>query len=210
MYLSAKSATWCIGARISRCRLKTHDAFLFAIRRCICFVRSPSNGLASDWHFAHLTARAVGGAGIVAWKLVTLRRGGALLNIALVCGTTSSATAWHAYPLALVHKEPCPRSRSPTPDARDLCREDGTWETVCPSAIPFGNRTTAEGHRECFPLESAPFCARGAPVPFPHPGLDGVQPPARWNDARPSPGGTIYTFSVMRRVESRSLTSSPM
>jgi 2,4-dienoyl-CoA reductase-like NADH-dependent reductase (Old Yellow Enzyme family) len=53
---------------------------------------SAEDGLATDWHFAHLAARAVGGAGIVCVELVTSRRGDALPNIVSVCGMTSSAT----------------------------------------------------------------------------------------------------------------------
>ena len=53
---------------------------------------SATDGLMNDWHFAHLAARAAGGAGIVFTESVHTEPRGALLITASDCGTTSSAT----------------------------------------------------------------------------------------------------------------------
>jgi NADH:flavin oxidoreductase / NADH oxidase family len=79
---------------------------------------SAQDGLADEWHFAHLAARAVGGAGIVCVEACHVEPRGASPSIASDCGTTNSAINSRALPLLSRRKAPYRRFSLPTPDAR--------------------------------------------------------------------------------------------
>jgi 2,4-dienoyl-CoA reductase-like NADH-dependent reductase (Old Yellow Enzyme family) len=107
------------------------------------------DGFASDWHLVHLGARAVGGAGLVMTEAAAVEARGRI--------TPSDLGIWsddhipmlsrivefiHAYGavagLQLSHAGRKGSATRPWEGGRSLSDEEGGWETVGPSPIPFG------------------------------------------------------------------------
>ena len=115
---------------------------------------SAENDLASDWHFAHLAARAVGGAGIVCVEACHVEARGRITKHCLglwndeqrdrlqrIAAFVSSQGAVPAIQIA--HSGRKGSVSRPWEGTQPLSETDGAWETVCPSAVPFGDRKTA-------------------------------------------------------------------
>jgi 2,4-dienoyl-CoA reductase-like NADH-dependent reductase (Old Yellow Enzyme family) len=115
---------------------------------------SAEDGLATDWHFAHLAARAVGGAGIVCVEACHVEARGRITKhclglwndeqrdrLARIAAFVSSQGAVPAIQIA--HSGRKGSVSRPWEGTQPLAGRDGAWETVCPSAVPFGDRKTA-------------------------------------------------------------------
>jgi 2,4-dienoyl-CoA reductase-like NADH-dependent reductase (Old Yellow Enzyme family) len=109
---------------------------------------SATDGLVGDWHFAHLAARAVGGAGIVCVEATHVERRGritkfcvglwndaqrdALARIAAFVagqGAVPAIQLGHAGRKASVSR--------PWEGTEPLAQDDGAWQVIGPSARPF-------------------------------------------------------------------------
>ena len=115
---------------------------------------SAEDGLAGDWHFVHLAARAVGGAGIVCVEACHVEARGRITKhclglwndeqrdrLARMAAFVSSQGAVPAIQIA--HSGRKGSVSRPWEGTQPLSEADGAWETVCPSAVPFGDRKTA-------------------------------------------------------------------
>jgi 2,4-dienoyl-CoA reductase-like NADH-dependent reductase (Old Yellow Enzyme family) len=110
---------------------------------------SAEDGVANDWHFTHLTSRAVGGAGIVIAEATAVAREGRI--------TPGCLGLWgekHIEPLARITKfvkshgavagiQIAHAGRKASADlpwngGAHLSGAQGGWEIIAPSAIPFG------------------------------------------------------------------------
>ncbi len=110
---------------------------------------SATDGVANDWHFVHLGSRAVGGAGLVIVEATAVAPEGRI--------TPGCLGLWsdkHAEPLARIAKfvkehgavagiQIAHAGRKASADlpwngGAHLSAEQGGWETLAPSAIPFG------------------------------------------------------------------------
>jgi 2,4-dienoyl-CoA reductase-like NADH-dependent reductase (Old Yellow Enzyme family) len=110
---------------------------------------SSEEGMATDWHFVHLGARAVGGAGLVIAEATAVSPEGRI--------TPGDAGIWldtHVEPLArinrfiksqgavagiqLAHAGRKASAARPWEGGAHLTIEEGGWETEAPSAVPFG------------------------------------------------------------------------
>ena len=111
---------------------------------------SSSDGVATDWHLAHLGARAAGGAGLVIAEATAVTPEGRI--------TPGDAGIWaekHIEPLARINrfiksqgavtgiqiahagrKASCAR---PWEGGAHLSDMDGGWQTMAPSPLPFGD-----------------------------------------------------------------------
>jgi 2,4-dienoyl-CoA reductase-like NADH-dependent reductase (Old Yellow Enzyme family) len=115
---------------------------------------SAEDGLADDWHFQHLAARAVGGAGIVCVEATHVEPRGRITKHCLglwndeqrdrlariarfiaLQGAVPAIQIAHAGRKASVSR--------PWEGTQPLSRDDGAWEAIGPSALAYGNRTTA-------------------------------------------------------------------
>ena len=110
---------------------------------------SATDGFANDWHFVHLGARAVGGAGLVIVEATGVAPGGRITPGCL--GLWSDA---HIEPLAriatfvkaqgavagiqIAHAGRKASAALPWLGGAHLSAAQGGWETIAPSAIPFG------------------------------------------------------------------------
>ncbi len=115
---------------------------------------SAQDGLADDWHFAHLAARAVGGAGIVCVEASHVEARGRITKHCLglwsdeqrdrLARIAAFVAAQGAVPaIQLAHAGRKGSVSRPWEGTQPLTEADGAWEAIAPSAIPFGNRTTA-------------------------------------------------------------------
>jgi 2,4-dienoyl-CoA reductase-like NADH-dependent reductase (Old Yellow Enzyme family) len=114
---------------------------------------SSEDGKATDWHFTHLTSRAVGGAGLVIAEATAVSPEGRI--------TPGDAGLWaekHIEPLArinrfikkqgsvsgiqLAHAGRKASAARPWEGGAHLSNEAGGWDTLAPSAIPFGGELT--------------------------------------------------------------------
>ena len=109
---------------------------------------SCEGGLATDWHLVHLGSRAVGGAGLVIVEATAVEPRGRISPEDL--GLWSDA---HAAPLAraaafiaaqgavpgiqLAHAGRKASTFRPWSGSGEVPREQGGWQTVAPSALPF-------------------------------------------------------------------------
>jgi 2,4-dienoyl-CoA reductase-like NADH-dependent reductase (Old Yellow Enzyme family) len=110
---------------------------------------SSEDGVATDWHLAHLGARAIGGAGLVIAEATAVSPDGRI--------TPGDAGIWadkHIEPLArinrfvksqgavpgiqLAHAGRKASAARPWEGGHHLADDAGGWPTVAPSAIPFG------------------------------------------------------------------------
>lgn len=111
---------------------------------------SATDGLANDWHYVHLGSRAVGGAGLVMVEATAVAPEGRI--------TPGCLGLWsdkHIEPLARISKfvkeqgavagiQIAHAGRKGSADlpwkgGAHLSAEQGGWETIAPSAIPFGD-----------------------------------------------------------------------
>ncbi|MBI4082874.1 MAG: NADH:flavin oxidoreductase/NADH oxidase [Candidatus Lambdaproteobacteria bacterium] len=109
---------------------------------------SAREGLPNDWHLVHLGARAVGGTGIISTEATAVEARGritpgclGLYNdaqqeaFARICAFLSAQGAVPAIQLAHAgRKASC---RTPWEGRAPLRPEEGGWETIAPSPIPF-------------------------------------------------------------------------
>ena len=109
---------------------------------------SSVDGFASDWHLVHLGSRAVGGAGLVIVEAAAVEADGRitpddlgiwqdahveqLSRIAAFVKRQGAAAG-----IQLAHAGRKASSQSPWKGGAAVPREDGGWQTVAPSAIPF-------------------------------------------------------------------------
>lgn len=110
---------------------------------------SSEDGVANDWHLVHLGARAAGGAGLIIAEATAVAPEGRI--------TPGDAGIWadkHVEPLAritrfvkqhgavpgiqLAHAGRKASAARPWEGGAHLADDSGGWETVAPSAIPFG------------------------------------------------------------------------
>ena len=110
---------------------------------------SAEDGVANDWHFVHLGARAVGGAGLVIVEATAVAPEGRI--------TPGCLGLWsdpHIEPLAriaefmkqhgavagiqIAHAGRKASADLPWRGGAHLSADQGGWETIAPSAIPFG------------------------------------------------------------------------
>lgn len=110
---------------------------------------SATDGLANDWHFVHLGSRAVGGAGLIIVEATGVAPEGRI--------TPGCLGLWsdkHAEPLAriaafvkehgaaagiqIAHAGRKASAALPWNGGAHLSEAQGGWETIAPSAIPFG------------------------------------------------------------------------
>lgn len=118
---------------------------------------SSEDGVATDWHLAHLGARAAGGAGLVIAEATAVSPDGRI--------TPGDAGIWadkHLEPLArinrfvkgqgavpgiqLAHAGRKASAARPWEGGQHLADDAGGWPTVAPSAIPFGGALNKVPH----------------------------------------------------------------
>jgi 2,4-dienoyl-CoA reductase-like NADH-dependent reductase (Old Yellow Enzyme family) len=111
---------------------------------------SSVDGVANDWHLVHLGARAVGGAGLVIAEATAVSPEGRI--------TPGDAGIWsekHIEPIArinrfikqhgsvpgiqIAHAGRKASARRPWEGGAHLDNDNGGWQTVAPSALPFGD-----------------------------------------------------------------------
>lgn len=111
---------------------------------------SSVDGKATDWHFVHMGARAVGGAALVIAEATAVEPRGRISpqdaglwsdeHVAPLTRITKFIKEQGAVPgIQLAHagrKASCSR---PWEGNRSLADEEGAWETIAPSAEPFGD-----------------------------------------------------------------------
>ena len=109
---------------------------------------SAADGLMNDWHFAHLAARAAGGAGIVFTEAVHTEPRGRITPHCLGLWSDEQRdrmrrvvdfiSAQEAVPaIQLGHAGRKASVTRPWEGTRPLSPEDGGWEPIAPSALPF-------------------------------------------------------------------------
>ena len=114
---------------------------------------SAKDGFANDWHYVHLGSRAVGGAGLVIAEATAVAPEGRITPGCL--GLWSDA---HIEPLAriakfmkeqgatagiqIAHAGRKASAALPWNGGAHLSESQGGWETIAPSAIPFGGELT--------------------------------------------------------------------
>jgi 2,4-dienoyl-CoA reductase-like NADH-dependent reductase (Old Yellow Enzyme family) len=110
---------------------------------------SSEDGVANDWHLVHLGARATGGAGLIIAEATAVSPDGRI--------TPGDAGIWadkHIEPLArltrflkahgavpgvqLAHAGRKASAARPWDGSAHLANDAGGWETIAPSAIPYG------------------------------------------------------------------------
>jgi 2,4-dienoyl-CoA reductase-like NADH-dependent reductase (Old Yellow Enzyme family) len=111
---------------------------------------SAVNGLANDWHYVHLGSRAVGGAGLVIVEATAVSPEGRITP-----GCLGLWSEQHIEPLAriaaflkqhgavagiqIAHAGRKASADLPWRGGAHLSETDGGWNTIAPSAIPFGD-----------------------------------------------------------------------
>jgi 2,4-dienoyl-CoA reductase-like NADH-dependent reductase (Old Yellow Enzyme family) len=114
---------------------------------------SATDGLANDWHFVHLGSRAVGGAGLVIVEATGVAPEGRITR-----GCLGLWSDKHIDPLAriaafvkshgavagiqIAHAGRKASAALPWEGGAHLSAEQGGWEPIAPSAIPFGGNLT--------------------------------------------------------------------
>lgn len=111
---------------------------------------SATEGLADDWHFAHLAARAIGGAGIVCVEATHVEPHGRITKHCLglwndeqrdrLARIAGFITAHGAVPaIQLGHAGRKASVSRPWEGTKPLAPEDGAWEVIGPSAEPYAD-----------------------------------------------------------------------
>ena len=110
---------------------------------------SAENGVAGDWHFQHLCARAVGGAGIVFTESVAIEPRGLITSHCLGLWNDEQRDAYAritkfvkeagAVPaIQLSHAGRKGAVGRPWEGGKPLTKEQGAWPLIAPSALAFG------------------------------------------------------------------------
>ena len=110
---------------------------------------SSDNGMPNEWHFVHLGSRAVGGAGLVCVEASGVTPEGRITPWDAGLWSQEHAKAWkpiadfirahQAVPaIQLAHAGRKASCNQPWRGGKPLGPKDGAWETMGPSAIPFG------------------------------------------------------------------------
>lgn len=118
---------------------------------------SGSGGFANDWHLVHLGSRATGGAGLVFTEAIAVTPDGRISpqdlglwqdeHIAPLARITAFIKSQGSVPgIQLAHAGRKSSLTEPWNGDRQLLPEEGGWDMVAPSAIPFsdGRATPAE------------------------------------------------------------------
>jgi 2,4-dienoyl-CoA reductase-like NADH-dependent reductase (Old Yellow Enzyme family) len=111
---------------------------------------SSTNGVASDWHMQHLPAFAISGAGLVVFEMTDVEPIGritpycaglwsdeqeeALVRVIASCRKYGQAKLG----IQIAHAGRKASTSEPWKGGKFLPREQGGWQTIAPSAIPFG------------------------------------------------------------------------
>lgn len=109
---------------------------------------SATNGFANDWHLVHLGSRAIGGAGLIIQEATAVSPEGRISPADLGLWDDEQITEYKrittfieqqgAVPgIQLAHAGRKASYDVPWRGRRMLSEEDGGWETVAPSAVPF-------------------------------------------------------------------------
>jgi len=115
---------------------------------------SAEDGLPNDWHFQHLAARAVGGAGIVCVEASHVEPRGRITKHCLGLWNDEQQERLARIPAFIETQGAVPAIQladagrkgsvsRPWEGTQPLPAADGAWEVIGPSAVPYGNRTTA-------------------------------------------------------------------
>lgn len=115
---------------------------------------SSVEGFATDWHLVHLGSRAVGGAGLIIQEATAVSPEGRIspddLGIwqpehldKLRAITTFLRDHGAVAGIQLAHAGRKASSHSPWNGGKQIPKQDGGWQTLAPSAIPFRNTDEA-------------------------------------------------------------------
>lgn len=113
---------------------------------------SATDGFANDWHLVHLGNRAVGGAGLIIMEATAVVPEGRITpadlglwkdeQIAALSRITTFIKAQGAVPgIQLAHAGRKASCAAPWKGGKQLAAEDGGWQIVAPSAVPFEEGT---------------------------------------------------------------------
>lgn len=111
---------------------------------------SSADGFANNWHLVHLGSRAVGGAGLVLTEAAAVSPEGRISihdlgiwkdeHLPMLQAITAFITEQGAVPgIQLAHAGRKASMLRPWEGSRALPPEDGGWQVVAPSAIPFND-----------------------------------------------------------------------
>ncbi|MEW2549089.1 NADH:flavin oxidoreductase/NADH oxidase [Streptomyces sp. NPDC047002] len=112
----------------------------------------PDAGAPGDWHFAHLAARAAGGTGLIITEATAVGPEGRISPNDLGIWNDTQVEAFRRITrfitdqgsvpgIQLAHAGRKASTRAPWEGGGPIAPEDGGWDVVAPSALPF-----AEGH----------------------------------------------------------------
>ena len=115
---------------------------------------SSVDGFANDWHLVHLGSRAVGGAGLVITEATAVSPEGRITpddlgiwkeeHIPFLKRITDFIKSQDSVPgIQLAHAGRKASHHSPWKGGHALKPEEGAWQTVGPSAVPFNESTPA-------------------------------------------------------------------
>ena len=112
---------------------------------------SAGDGCASDWHLTHLGMLANSGAGLVVVEMTDVERIGRITHNCLglysdACEAALARVIGHCrhigtakFGIQLAHAGRKGSTTAPWEGGQPLRPEQGAWETIAPSAIPFGS-----------------------------------------------------------------------
>jgi NADPH2 dehydrogenase len=114
---------------------------------------SSEDGMPNDWHFVHLGSRAVGGASLVFVEASAVTPVGRITPWDAGIWSAAHAAAWRrvahflrdhgAVPgIQIAHAGRKASCNKPWLGGKSLAPGDGAWQTLGPSAIPFGHYAT--------------------------------------------------------------------
>ncbi|MCZ7606356.1 MAG: bifunctional salicylyl-CoA 5-hydroxylase/oxidoreductase [Planctomycetota bacterium] len=110
---------------------------------------SSDDGFPNDWHMVHLGSRAIGGAGLLYTEATHVSREGRITPGCAGMYKPEHAAAWkrvvdfvHGYSKAKICMQLAHAGRKASTDlpwkgGKPLTREQGAWQTIAPSAIPY-------------------------------------------------------------------------
>lgn len=114
---------------------------------------SAEEGQATDWHLVHLGSRAVGGAALVIAEATAVSAQGRISPGDAGLWNAAQVVSWSkvtrfikehgAVPaVQLAHAGRKASTHAPWHGSHSLTAEDGAWETIAPTAEPFGKQIT--------------------------------------------------------------------
>jgi len=158
------------------------------------------NGLLNDWHLVHLGARAVGGAGLVIVEATGVEPRGRIspgdsglwsdAQIEPLARINRFMKQHGAVPgIQLAHAGRKGSSARPWDDnGRSLADAEGGWETIAPSALPFGdNLTRAPREMTLTDIHTVQESFRGATLRAVHAGCE-------WLELHAAHGYLLHSF----------------